>query len=213
MSETSSGPNQSGRAGPSWATAGQGAQARRAAADSWERRAADLAGEVQRWLIRTSARSMRDELGGQVRKAFGARDADPGGDVWSTATTEPPGAADEPPECAWCPVCRAARKIAQARAAAGQAGTGQAGTGPAGAGPAGTGPAGAGPAGAGPRLADAADVMAAAVREALSGLESILSYRPADGGTRPSGPGGSGADQPRQPAQPEEGADEPDDRG
>ena len=208
MSETSSGPSRSGRDGPSWATAGQGAQARRAAADSWERRATDLAGEVQRWLIRTSARSMRDELGGQVRKAFGARDADPGGDVWSTATTEPPGAADEPPECAWCPVCRAARKIAQARAAAGQAGTGQAGTGPAGA-----GAAGAGPAGAGPRLADAADVMAAAVREALSGLESILSYRPADGGTRPSGPGGSGADQPRQPAQPEEGADEPDDRG
>ena len=208
MSETSSGPSRSGRDGPSWATAGQGAQARRAAADSWERRATDLAGEVQRWLIRTSARSMRDELGGQVRKAFGARDADPGGDVWSTATTEPPGAADEPPECAWCPVCRAARKIAQARAAAGQAGTGQAGTGPAGA-----GAAGAGPAGAGPRLADAADVMAAAVREALSGLESILSYRPADGGTRPSGPGGSGADQPGQPAQPEEGADEPDDRG
>ncbi len=198
MSETSSGPNQSGRAGPSWATAGQGAQARRAAADSWERRAADLAGEVQRWLIRTSARSMRDELGGQVRKAFGARDADPGGDVWSTATTEPPGAADEPPECAWCPVCRAARKIAQARVAAG---------------PSSAGPSSAGPSSAGPRLADAADVMAAAVREALSGLESILSYRPADGGTRPSGPGGSGADQPRQPAQPEEGADEPDDRG
>ena len=208
MSETSSGPSRSGRDGPSWATAGQGAQARRAAADSWERRATDLAGEVQRWLIRTSARSMRDELGGQVRKAFGARDADPNGDVWSTATTEPPGAADEPPECAWCPVCRAARKIAQARAAAGQPGAGQAGAGPMGA-----GPMGAGPAGAGPRLADAADVMAAAVREALSGLESILSYRPADGGTRPSGPGGSGADQPGQPAQPEEGADEPDDRG
>ncbi|MHB1432814.1 MAG: hypothetical protein ACYCVZ_11940, partial [Streptosporangiaceae bacterium] len=109
MSQTSSGPDRPGRDGPLWGSPGQGAQARRAVADSWERRAADLAGEVQRWLIRTSARSMRDELGGQVRKAFGARDADPTGDIWSTATTEPPGAADEPPECAWCPVCRAAR--------------------------------------------------------------------------------------------------------
>jgi hypothetical protein len=193
MSETSSGPHRPGRDGPPWGSPGPGARARRAAADSWERRAADLAGEVQRWLIRSSARSMRDELGGQVRRAFGARDAEPGGDVWSTATTERPGAADEPPECSWCPVCRAARKIAQTRAATGQPGTG--------------------PAGAGPRLADAADVMAAAVREALSGLESILSYRPADDGTRPPGPGGSGPGQPGQPGQPEEGADEPDDRG
>ena len=198
MSETSSGPHRPGRDGPPWGSPGPGAQARRAAADSWERRAADLAGEVQRWLIRSSARSMRDELGGQVRRAFGARDADPGGDVWSTATTERPGAADEPPECAWCPVCRAARKIAQARAAAGQPGTG---------------PASTGPAGTGPRLADAADVMAAAVREALSGLESILSYRPADDGTRPPAPDGSGPGQPGQPGQPGEGADEPDDRG
>ncbi|MHB1594672.1 MAG: hypothetical protein ACYCO9_04495 [Streptosporangiaceae bacterium] len=193
MSETSSGSHRAGRDGPPWGAPGQGAQARRAAADYWERRATELAGEVQRWLIRTGARTMRDELGGQVRKAFGAREADPGGDVWSTATTEPPGAAGEPPECAWCPVCRAARKIAQARVAAG--------------------PSSAGPSSAGPRLADAADVMAAAVRDALSGLESILSYRPADGGTRPSGPGWSGPDQPGRPGQSEEGADEPDDRG
>ena len=28
--------------------------------------------------------------------------------MWETATTEPPG--DEPPECQWCPICRAARR-------------------------------------------------------------------------------------------------------
>jgi len=38
--------------------------------DSWERRAADLANDVQRWLIKSSARSMRDELGDQVKKAL-----------------------------------------------------------------------------------------------------------------------------------------------
>jgi len=30
------------------------------------------------------------------------------GDVWDTATTEE--LTDEPPECQWCPICRAARK-------------------------------------------------------------------------------------------------------
>src|SRR5262249_23826276 len=88
---------------------------RGSAADSWERRAADLASGVQRWLIRTSARNMRDELGDQVRRALRGEPRDPG-DVWATATTEPPSAASEAPECAWCPVCRAARRIAESRA-------------------------------------------------------------------------------------------------
>lgn len=189
---------------------GRSAQERRSAAESWERRAADLAGEVQRWLIRSSARTMRDELGDQVRRAFGGRDAGSDQDVWSTATTEPPGAADEPPECAWCPVCRAARRISQAREAA-AAGAAGAGTSAAGGGPSGGASGSATPGGAAsgggaiggvPRLADAAEVMAAAVREALSGLESILSYRPADGGGQPAGHDHS-----------DEGADEPDDRG
>lgn len=121
--------------------------------NSWEQRAAGLASEVQRWLIRTSAKNVRDELGGQVRKAFRGQDADPG-DVWGTATTEPPRPADEAPECAWCPVCRAARRISEARA--GTSG------------------------GGGPKLADAADVMASAVSQVLAGLDSVLSYRPGD---------------------------------
>ncbi len=125
----------------------------RASGDSWEQRAAGLASEIQRWMIKTSAKSMRDEFGGQVRKAM--RGSDSGrGDTWAAATTEPPHAADEAPECAWCPVCRAARRISQARA--GTDGHG------------------------GPRLSDAADVVAGAVSDALAGIDSILSYRPGE---------------------------------
>jgi len=150
--------------------------------DSWEQRAAGLASEIQRWLIRTSARTMRDELGGQVKKALRGPEPEPG-DTWGTATTEPPYAADEAPECAWCPVCRAARRISQARSAP--------------------------DARTSPRLADAADVMAAAVKDALAGLDTILSYRsPADPGRpgKPAGPpGGSDprpADQPQSSGEP-----------
>jgi hypothetical protein len=123
----------------------------RSASDSWEQRAAGLAGEMQRWLIKSSAKSVRDEFGGQVRKAFRGSDSKHA-DSWATATNEPPDAADEPPECAWCPVCRAARRIARARPAADGSG--------------------------GPRLSDAADVVASAVRDALAGLDALLSYRP-----------------------------------
>src|SRR5215470_14012135 len=74
------------------------------AGDSWERRAAGLASEMQRWLIRTSAKSMRDEFSGQVkgqvRKALRGSDSKQA-DSWATATNEPPDAADEAPECAW----------------------------------------------------------------------------------------------------------------
>jgi hypothetical protein len=141
--------------------------------NSWEQRAAGVASDVQRWLIKTSARNMRDELGGQVKKAFRGSERSTG-DSWATATTEPPHAADEAPECAWCPVCRAARRIAQARAGADASQGGGRGSGY-----------------GGPKLGDAADVMAGAVRDALAGLDAVLSYRP--GGTAPSassaGPG------------------------
>jgi hypothetical protein len=142
-----------------------------ASADSWEQRAAGVASEIQRWLIRTSARNMRDELGGQVKKALRGSERKTG-DSWATATTEPPHAADEAPECAWCPVCRAARRIAQARS-------------------------GADSQGGGPRISDATDVMAGAVRDALAGIDSILAYRPS--GTAPSAP--SEQARPEQPDQ------------
>ncbi len=132
--------------------------------DSWERRAADLANEVQRWLIRSSARNMRDELGDQVKKAFRGQGGS-AGDVWSTATTEPADAADQPPECAWCPICRAARRMAQAQGSGG----GAAAT-----------PGAAAPRDAAAGLTGAADVLFGAARDALVGIDAILSYRPGD---------------------------------
>ena len=71
----------------------------------------DLIGDFQRWLLRAGARGMSRELADQVRTAIGRNQ--PSGDVWETATTEPqPG---EAPECAWCPLCRAARLVREAK--------------------------------------------------------------------------------------------------
>jgi hypothetical protein len=63
----------------------------------------DLIGDFQRWLVRSGARSMSREVSGQLRSALGRSS---GPDVWEKATT-----ADEAPECAWCPFCRAARAL------------------------------------------------------------------------------------------------------
>ena len=71
----------------------------------------DLIGEFQRWLIRSSARGMGRQVSSQIRTALG-RNQQPTGDVWETATTEPP---DEAPECAWCPLCRAARLLRETK--------------------------------------------------------------------------------------------------
>jgi len=71
----------------------------------------DLIGDFQRWLLRAGARGMSRELADQVRTALGKNQQT--GDVWETATTEPlPG---EAPECAWCPLCRAARLVREAK--------------------------------------------------------------------------------------------------
>ncbi len=64
-------------------------------------------GDFQRWLMKAGARSLSRDIADKVRSTIGGG----GGkhaDVWETATTEPPG--DEPPECQWCPICRAARR-------------------------------------------------------------------------------------------------------
>lgn len=136
------------------------------AGEAWEQRAASVIGEVQRWLIRSSARSLRDEVNDQVRRVFRSAEPDPR-DVWDQATTEPPPSGAEPPECAWCPICRAARMVAESRR-----------------------PGSRTPPSAASAVADAADAMIGAVREALSGLDSLLSYRPASAG------GTGGASQP-----------------
>jgi hypothetical protein len=72
--------------------------------------ASGLVDDFQRWLVRTSARNMRNQIGGQVRRTLGSG-RNERGDVWDVATTEPPPGAGESPECQWCPICRAARAM------------------------------------------------------------------------------------------------------
>ena len=133
-------PDSSRRAGADGHGSGQGRDARQ---DTCRGTGPDLSAELQRWLIRSSARNMRRELTGQFRRTFGRAEPD---NVWGAATTEPPpDLSGEAPECAWCPVCRAARRIRE------------------------SGP------GVGGHLSGAGDVVASAVQEALSAFDAALS--------------------------------------
>jgi hypothetical protein len=67
----------------------------------------DPIGDFQRWLMRAGARSIGVSVADRVKSTLGGGAAK-NADVWETATTEEPG--DEPPECQWCPICRAARR-------------------------------------------------------------------------------------------------------
>jgi hypothetical protein len=65
---------------------------------------------LQRWLMRAGARSMANQVADNVRRSLDQQNRDRrNGDIWDTATTEPP--PDEPLECQWCPVCQAARRL------------------------------------------------------------------------------------------------------
>jgi hypothetical protein len=66
----------------------------------------DPVGDLQRWLVRSGARSVTRQLSGQIRTALGGGKQS-AADVWQTATSEH----DESPECAWCPICRARRRL------------------------------------------------------------------------------------------------------
>jgi hypothetical protein len=103
----------------------------------------DMLSDFQRWLLRSSARNMRNQIGEQVRKTLGGRQPEPG-NVWDVATTEIPPEVGESPECQWCPICRAARRMRESSP------------------------------GLGGQLTAAGDAVAAAVQDALSGLESLL---------------------------------------
>jgi len=147
----------------------------------------DLTADIQRWLIRSGARNVRRELNDQFRKAWSDLRGEPTkpADIWNAATTEPPPPElSEAPECAWCPVCRAARRIRE------------------------SGP------GLGGQLAGAGDAVAAAVQEALSMFDSVLSPRPrpepAARSTRPDADDRPEASAPDAP--PEEPDHAPDDR-
>ena len=122
----------------------------------------DPIGEFQRWLMKAGAKSIGREVAGRVRSTFGgggraAKDAD----VWETATTEE--LTDEPPECQWCPICRAARRY---RDTGGTSGTSQFG--------------------------GVGDTLAGLTRDAFSLFDAALraSQRPAPpAGGRPASPG------------------------
>jgi hypothetical protein len=62
--------------------------------------------------MKAGARSLGRDVADRVRSTVGGRK--PSANVWETATTEPPG--DEPPECQWCPICRAARRYRESGA-------------------------------------------------------------------------------------------------
>lgn len=70
-------------------------------------RGSDPIGDLQRWLMKAGARSLGRDVADRVRSTAGGGRGKTS-NVWETATTEPPG--DEPPECQWCPICRAARR-------------------------------------------------------------------------------------------------------
>ncbi|MGD0684443.1 MAG: hypothetical protein ABSA03_04940 [Streptosporangiaceae bacterium] len=106
----------------------------------------DPVGDFQRWLLRSGARSFSREVRGNLRKTFGYGDAGRD-DVWESATKEPEGG--EPPECEWCPLCRAARKFRE------------------------SGP------GLGSHLSSAGDIFATVVQDAVDVFEAALAMRPA----------------------------------
>jgi hypothetical protein len=105
---------------------------------------AEMLSDFQRWLLRSSAKSMRKEITGQVRRTFGNGRSERA-DVWDTATNEIPPEVGESPECQWCPICRAARRMRE------------------------SGP------GLGDHLSTAGDMVSAAVSEALKSVDSVLS--------------------------------------
>ena len=121
----------------------------------------DPIGDFQRWLMKSGAKGLGREVRGNLRKTFGRPS---GEDVWSQATREDP---DEPPECEWCPICRAARKYRDS-----------------------SGP------GVGGHLTGAGDAFASVVSDAFAPVESALAVvrtpsapKTPSGSPAPSGPG------------------------
>jgi hypothetical protein len=99
--------------------------------------------DFQRWLMRAGARSMANQVADNVRRSLGQQQKRrSSGDIWDTATNEMP--PDEPPECQWCPVCQAARRLRD------------------------SGP------GLGAKLADAGGVLASVVQDAFSAVDQIM---------------------------------------
>jgi hypothetical protein len=111
------------------------------------RPASDPVADLQRWLMKAGARSMANQVADNVRRTLGQTKRD-SGDVWDTATNEPP--PDEPPECQWCPVCQAARRLRE------------------------SGP------GLGDRLANVGGVFAAVMQDAFTAVDKAMKTPPQD---------------------------------
>ena len=108
QSGTSNQPASGGRSSTSNqpARSGQSRTNGQSGGGSQARRGNDPLADFQRWLMRAGARSMANQVADQVRRTVGQERRDRG-DVWDTATNEPP--PEESPECQWCPICQAAR--------------------------------------------------------------------------------------------------------
>ncbi|HEY1617921.1 MAG TPA: hypothetical protein VGG25_09910 [Streptosporangiaceae bacterium] len=145
----------------------------------------ELLSGVQRWLIKSSAKTMRREIEGQVRKTLTGSREQRSSDAWGTATTEPPPGVGEAPECTWCPICQAARRMREP-----------------------------GPGGRGSRFSGVSEAVSAAVQDAVGVLDGVLSRSAASHGDRSADraaghrPAGSASKQ----AEAERAADEPGDR-
>jgi hypothetical protein len=143
----------------------------------------DLLTDLQRWMIRSGAKSMRREIEGSVRRTLGGGRSKPE-DIWGTATTEPPPGVGESPECAWCPICRAARRMRD------------------------SGP------GLSSQISGASDVVASAVQDAIVAFDSVISRASATPATAPPAERADEAERDgAERAGAERAADEPGDRG
>jgi hypothetical protein len=122
--------------------------------------------------MRSGARGVGRELTDQVRRALGQGGAGQrGGDVWEAATTRSGDDSGEAPECAWCPVCRAARRLRQ------------------------SGP------GLGTHIAEAGDALAAVVQEAYSAFEAAVKAQQRPSGEAQQRPSGEAQQRPSGEAQ------------
>ena len=132
----------------------------------------DPVGDFQRWLMKAGAKSIGREVAGRVKSTLGGGSrAKQTEDVWDTATTET--LTEEPPECQWCPICRAARRYRDSG---------------------GTAPGG--------QFPGVGDTLAGLTRDAFSLFDAALrqAQRPAPApGSRPSAPG-TPASAPAEPA-------------
>jgi hypothetical protein len=126
----------------------------------------DPIADFQRWLMKAGARSLGRDVASKVRSTMGGGSSSgKRAGVWETATTEPPG--DEPPECQWCPICRAARRYRES---------------------------GGTDSGLGSQLAGVGDALAGLTRDAFGIFEAAMraSQRQTGQAPRPDAPGTSG---------------------